>query len=136
MTGILMATAILMAACSRSHEVTSSLEIVVPNEFIGKWNITEFTDSGINKSSDLDGITLQFNAGWTLSAITSDSLVDGTWNIISDIGLDKVSMQFHTASRPYDLLTGTWFVYSQGTATISLSHSFSSHIQTLQITRQ
>ena len=133
---ILLSCIALAISCSDKHEVTASQEILIPNELIGKWDIIQYTDSGIDKTAVMTGIELQFNASGSLSAFASDSLVDGVWNIISDIGLDKVSMQLNSYSHPYDILSASWFVFSKSNGALSLSHTSPVRSQILVMERQ
>lgn len=133
---ILSCCIVMVFSCSDKHEVTNSQEILIPNELIGKWDITQYTDSGIDKTAVMKGIELQFNASGSMSAFASDSLVDGAWNIISDIGLDKVSMQLNSYSHPYDILSASWFVFSKNNGALSLSHASPVISQILVMERQ
>jgi hypothetical protein len=124
-----------LPSCSNTHEVGQSVEILIPNEVIGKWEVTQFSDSGIDKTTLMSALILQFNSSGSMSVFASDSVVDGNWSIIEDIGLDKVSMNLYSVSVPYTTLTGTWFVFSKDYPSLSLRHSAPGREQILIIRR-
>jgi len=122
-------------SCSKNREIKFTDEIVLSNDLIGKWSIVSFTDSGIDKTAQLSSLSLQFNSSGDFHIFNNDSIVDGDWTILPQIGLDLLKVTVSNSKTPYMEFQASWYVYNQTTSTINLSNSSPSRSQVLQLKR-
>src|SRR5262245_26386866 len=118
-------------SCSKTHEVMQTDEILVSNDLIGKWQVTQFSDSGIDKTAMLSYLNLQFNSTGEFLIFNNDSTIDGDWTIVPDIGLDLLRITVSLPTQPYAQFQGSWYAYDKTTSSIKLSNSSPSRSQVM-----
>jgi hypothetical protein len=132
---LLLPAITLLFSCSRTHEVYTSEQVIIANDLIGKWAITEFADSGIDKTADVSVMTLQFNSTGEFLIFNNDSLFDGSWELIPEVGLDKLRLSVKAMHTPYSLFDITWYVFDKTTSSIHLSSVTLSHERAMTLRR-
>ena len=122
-------------SCAKNHEIMLTDEIIVSNDLIGKWEVILYTDSGIDKTAQLSALNLQFNSTGELLIFNHDSVVNGSWIIDPQIGLDLLKVTVSDAQLPYTRFQAWWYAYDKTTSTISLSNSLPSKSQVIELKR-
>src|ERR1051326_7427346 len=97
---ILVSIAIFtIISCSKNSGIGSNSVVTVSaHDVEGKWQIVEYSDSGIDKAAAFSSVVIQFNSSGSLTVNRSDTVVDGSWAIQSDVGLDKLKIAVSTAN--------------------------------------
>jgi hypothetical protein len=122
-------------SCSRNNEVTFSDSVLLTNDLVGKWQVTQFIDSGIDKTDELSSVNLQLNSTGELLLFYNDSTISGTWLIVPDIGLDQVKLSLSVMKLPYSNLQASWYVYDKTASSLSLSNNSPSRSRLIQLQR-
>lgn len=87
---VMLSFLLLSSACSNgdddgglndNSQQISQIENIVES---GNWRITNFIDSGENKTSDFTGYDFLFNADGSLIATNGTDTLDGTWSVTDD----------------------------------------------------
>ena len=130
---IIIVTGII--SCSKNHEVTFSDSVLLTNDLVGKWQVTQFIDSGIDKTDDFSLVNIQLNSTGDLLLFYNDSTISGTWMIVPDIGLDQVKFSLSTMRLPYSNLQASWYVFDKTPSTLSLSNTSPSRSRLIQLQR-
>jgi len=97
--------------------------------------ITNYSDSGIDKTDLLTAVSIQFNSTGDFLVFKNDSVVSGNWNIEDQIGLDKLNIIVHSQQMPYSTFGATWYAYDHTTNTIRLSNASLTVSETIQLQR-
>src|SRR5689334_1272928 len=90
-----------LTSCSKNHEVMQSEETLISNDLLGKWQIIQYTDSGIDKTSALAFLDVQFNSSGQFLIFNNDSVINGNWTIVPNIGLDELRITVSLTNQPY-----------------------------------
>jgi hypothetical protein len=120
---LIPALAIILASCSKNDTTSDpAADLAVKNSIVvqSDWKITQYTDSGIDETSDFSGYKFKFNTDGTLVAIASDATFNGNWvlslgnvksddsgNNSSDDNLNKLTISI-TGSKKMDHLSHKW----------------------------
>jgi len=110
-------------------------EILITNDLVGKWQVTQYTDSGIDKTDMLSYLDLQFNSTGEFLIFNNDSIINGDWTIVPDIGLDLLRITVSLPNQPYAQFQGSWYAYDKTTGSIKLSNSSPSRSEVISLQR-
>jgi len=121
---LLPVLAILFASCSKSDTTSDpNADMAVQQNIVvqSDWTITQFTDSGIDKTPGFSGYKFKFNTNGTLVAVSADTTFTGSWvlvlgntkpddngNISSDDKLNKLTISFSGSLQIMDRLNHKW----------------------------
>ena len=113
--------AILFASCSKSYTTSDPVaDLAVQKTIVvqSDWTITQFIDSGIDKTSDFAGYKFKFTSDGVLVAASADTTFSGAWTL--GLGITK-SNDNPTADDKLNKLT----ISVTGNATMNhLSHKW------------
>ena len=87
----------------------------------GTWRVTYFMDSGNNETNHFTGYTFQFNNDGSLSAVSSNHSLSGSWSDGNDDSQSKLIINFGN-NPPFDDLNEDWHVTMLTSSTIKLEH--------------
>ncbi len=123
--------------CSKNdHLIGSNATIVTTNDVLGKWQITEYSDSGVVKTDDVSGISIQFNSDGAFSIFKEDSLFTGNWELQPVAGLDHLEISVSTQQYPYGIFDDDWLVVEKSTSTLNLANTSIIRKKFLNLQRQ
>lgn len=92
----------------------------------GKWEITQFIDSGKDETDDYNGYEFTFASNGDLTATNPNNTISGTWNVIddnSDDDDDESDLDFVISfNAPKDLveISDDWDIKNRTDSTIEL----------------
>jgi hypothetical protein len=132
---LLPVLAILFASCSKSDTTSDPVaDLAIQKNIVvqSDWAITQFTDSGIDKTSEYSGYKFKFNLDGTLVAVSSDTTFTGSWvlalgnnkpddngNISNDDKLNKMTISL-SGNLQIDRLSHKWLAEKISTTEIWL----------------
>ena len=126
-----------MLSCSKkNHLIGSSVVILTSHDIVGKWQILQYGDSGIDKTSEFASINIQFNLDASLTVNRNDTIFSGSWSIAPGDGLDKLDIIVSTSAIPYNILQENWFVSGKTTTTLTFFDSNGSAGKTIELGRE
>ena len=121
-TYILIVSIALSLSCGkRDHTVLNNQVILISNDVIGKWSISSFTDSGIDKTNQVSMLTLQFNSDGAFLILSADSIISGGWLILPDISIDQLQMTVSSSKLPYSIFDRHWYAIEKTNTSLGLS---------------
>lgn len=116
---ILMSAALglVLGACSKDSnddsnpsnqaQLQASIDEITTNVTAsGDWSVTNFVDSGQNKTADFAGYGFSFNADGSLVADNGNTTVSGTWSVTIDDDSSDDSMDDSSNSSSVDDCSG------------------------------
>ncbi len=120
---LLPVLAILFASCSKSDTTSDPVaDLALQKTIVAQsdWTITQYTDSGIDETSDYSGYKFKFNSDGVLVAVAPDTAFSGAWtmgtgsaksddNPSADDKLNKLTISI-TGSKLMDHLSHKWLI--------------------------
>ena len=95
----------------------------------GDWRITNFNDSGTNKTANFTGFSFTFSDNNTITAVNGSTTVSGTWSVrdsnnsSNDDSSNDIDFDISFASpRNFQDLTEDWSIVSSSNSKIDLKH--------------
>ena len=126
-----------MLSCSKKgHLVGNSVVILTAHDIVGKWDIIQYGDSGIDKTNQFASINIQFNLDESLSIERNDTIFNGNWSIDPGDGLDKLDILVSTSVIPYKILQENWYVSGKSTTTLTFFDSRGSAGKMIELGRK
>jgi hypothetical protein len=120
---LLPALAILFASCSKNDSTSDpAADLTTQKNMVAQsdWTVTQYTDSGVDETSDYSGYKFKFNTDGTLVAVFTDTSISGTWALAQgsastdDSGNDATDDKFNkltiniTGNKQMDHLSHKW----------------------------
>jgi hypothetical protein len=93
---------------------------------IGTWQITQYIDSGTDKTGTFSGYSFTFHVNGTLSATKGSSAVYGNWYVSDGLGDDNpggldLNISF-TSPAIFEELTDNWKIIYVSNRRVELEH--------------
>ena len=120
---LLPVLAILFASCSKTDTTSDPVaDLALQKTIVAQsdWTITQYTDSGIDETSDYSGYKFKFTPDGVLVAVAPDTTFSGAWtmgtgsaksddNPSADDKLNKLTISI-TGSKLMDHLSHKWLI--------------------------
>ncbi|HYV92543.1 MAG TPA: hypothetical protein VE978_12185 [Chitinophagales bacterium] len=135
---IIVISVILLSdiSCSKKNGVGSdSILIISAHDVVGRWQIIQYVDSGMDKTSVFTSTIIQFNSDGSLSVSRGNAICSGTWFIQPNSGLDKLNIIVSNDEMPYCFLQRNWVIEDKSMTSLSLSYPHSSNPEGLVLQR-
>ncbi|MBL7923148.1 MAG: hypothetical protein JNL88_03020 [Bacteroidia bacterium] len=84
----------------------------------GQWQVTHFSENGIDETTKFDGYVFRFSSNGTVTATRSATVVSGTWSTGNDDSQLKLVLNFSTGN--FTEISDDWHILNQTTAKIRL----------------
>lgn len=122
---LLSAMAIILASCSKNDTTSDpAADLAAKSSFVttGDWKVTQYSEMGIDASSDFSAYTIQFNSDGTFKASTTSDSFTGTWVMaqpaasVDDSGNNATDDKFSkftidvTGNKLMDKLSHKWLI--------------------------
>lgn len=102
----------------------------------GSWQVTLFTDSGNDETSDFSGYSFMFNSNGTLTAVKNGTTGNGTWSVNSSSNKFNIDLGAKVdANKPLGELTDDWKIISSTETVIRLTDDNASSNEFLTFTK-
>jgi len=118
----LLATSMLISFSSCKKDDNSSSSSSSPTVGIvtqGQWQITSFTENGVNHTSHFTGHSFTFTSNGSLSASNGTVSASGTWSTATDDSQQKLVINFNSTPT-FSELNSDWHILTQTTSKITL----------------
>ncbi len=124
----------LQSSCKKAAENALD-DIILQSMTDGQWIVTNFTDTGIDKTSDFAGYTFQYHTNKTVDAIKNGVIEKtGSWDGNT---LGKTTWaEFTNAPLPLTLLNGTWKISNNTWTYVIASQTIGTVIRKFRIDKQ
>lgn len=114
------------STCSNDDDSSSSNNpsiIEVNNNVVtGAWQVTLFSESGSNQTSNFSGYNFNFTTGGVLTAVNGSTTVTGTWSTGTDDSTPKMYINFNVSNGPFEEISEDWIILSNSSSKIELKH--------------
>jgi ABC-type phosphate/phosphonate transport system substrate-binding protein len=133
-TMVIVAVTFFMMSCSSSGsdiitDNSARIQQIKTTAISGNWRITNFNDSGSNKTSNFTGYSFIFNDNGTLTATNGSNTISGSWSVTNSSNSSSSNssddIDFNIAfSSPQNFaeLTEDWSIVSTSNSKIDLKH--------------
>ncbi len=114
-----------LVSCSKDDKTTATgiTEAQVNTIIVdGTWDVSSYSEAGVDQSSDFSGYAFDFNADGSLVA-TGPATKTGTWDSTTDSGKVKIPIAFASETDgPFESISDDWFVLTATNQKIELKH--------------
>ncbi|HOS16454.1 MAG TPA: hypothetical protein PKX15_05550 [Bacteroidales bacterium] len=118
----LIATAFLFVFASCKKDDNSSSSSSSPTVGIvtqGQWQITSFTENGINHTNHFTGHSFTFASNGALSATNGTVSATGSWSTATDDSQQKLVINFNSTPT-FSELNSDWHIITQTSSKVTL----------------
>ena len=125
LSAITLFFATVILSCSKDDKTTATgITAAQVNTLItdGTWDVSLYSEGGIDQTSDFSGYEFAFIADGSL-VVTGPAEKIGTWNSTTDSGKVKIPIAFETETDgPFESISDDWFVLTATNQKIELEH--------------
>ena len=125
LSAITLFFATVIVSCSKDDKtVATGITAAQVNTLItdGTWDVSLYSEGGIDQTSDFLGYEFAFIADGSL-VVTGPAEKTGTWNSTTESGKVKIPIAFETETDgPFESISDDWFVLTATNQKIELEH--------------
>ncbi len=125
LSAIALVFATVIVSCSKDDKTTATgITAAQVNTLItdGTWDVSLYSEGGIDQTTDFSGYRFTFAADGELTAAGPANKI-GTWNSTTDSGKVKIPIAFETETAgAFESISDDWFVLTATDQKIELEH--------------
>lgn len=120
-------------SCNKSNSISSNTAQIASS---GTWQVTLFTNSGNNETSNFSGFNFTFDTGGTVTAIKNSVSKNGTWSVNGSSSKFSIDLgPKDNTNTPLGELTDDWKILSSNSTEIRLGYDNTASNEFLTFTK-